>query len=169
MDGYGDRLLKTAFRLCSCVATSEDLTSRTIAQAVARIDQFDRTVSFFGWLCRILVNFHRMDLRRKGANALDFVDRLPEVADERPDPAETLAAKTDAAAVRAAVEKLPPLFRETVVLHYFDDLDVSEISRVMSVPVGTVKFRLHSARRKIRDILAPTFSEAAALKNMKGM
>jgi len=157
VDEYGDRLMKTAYRLCSSRETAEDLTFRTLSQAVSHIGQFDRTVSFFGWLRRILVNFHQMDMRRKGANALDLVDAPPDVADDRPDPAETLAAKTDAAAVRMAVALLKSPFRETVVLHYFDGLDVAEIARVMSVPAGTVKFRLHSARRKMREILSPTF------------
>ena len=57
IEDYAGRLFKTAFRLCSNAATAEDLTARTIAQAVRRIDQFDETISFFGWLCAILVNF----------------------------------------------------------------------------------------------------------------
>lgn len=154
MDGYGERLFKTAFRLCCNAATAEDLTARTIVQAVRFIDQFDETVSFFGWLCAILVNFHRMDLRRKGANALAFMEELPETVDESPNPAEVLEAKTDAAAIRAAVAQLSPALRAVVVLRYFDELPEAEIARALETTVGAVKVRLHTARRKLKEMLA---------------
>ena len=154
MDGYGGCLFKTAFRLCSNAATAEDLTARTIVQAIRFIDQFDETVSFFGWLCAILVNFHRMDLRRKGANALTFMEELPETVDESPNPAEVLEAKTDAAAIRAAVAQLSPALRAVVVLRYFDELPEAEIARALETTVGAVKVRLHTARRKLKEMLA---------------
>ena len=154
MDGYGGCLFKTAFRLCSNAATAEDLTSRTIVQAVRCIGQFDETVSFFGWLCAILLNFFRMDMRRKGANALMFMDELPAVMDASPNPAEVLEMKTDAAAIRAAVAQLSPALREAVVLRYFDELPEAEIARVLETTVGAVKVRLHAARRKLKEMLA---------------
>lgn len=154
VDGYEGRLFKTAFRLCSNAATAEDLTARTIVQAVRCIDQFDEAISFFGWLCAILVNFHRMDIRKKGANALLFMEELPETADASPGPAEVLELKTDAEAVRAAVARLSPALREAVVLRYFDDLPEAEIAKALGTTVGAVKVRLHTARRKLKEILA---------------
>ena len=154
MDGYKVRLFKTAFRLCSNAATAEDLTARTIVQAVRCIDQFDETDSFLGWLCTILANFHRMDLRRKGANAVTFMDEPPETTDMRPDPAETLEMKTDADAIRMAVARLSPALREAVVLRYFDELPEAEIATALETTVGAVKVRLHTARSKLKEMLA---------------
>ncbi|MBQ6337530.1 MAG: RNA polymerase sigma factor [Kiritimatiellae bacterium] len=156
MDGYGVRLFKTAYRLCSNTATAEDLAARTIAQAVHRIDQYVADTSFFGWLCAILVNFYRMDLRRKGANVLVFTDELPEKEDERADPAEILEAETDAKAIRAAVEQLSPALREAVILRYFNEFPEAEIARALGTSVGAVKVRLHAARRKLKEILSLT-------------
>ena len=158
VDEYAGRLFRTAYRLCSNEATAEDLTLRTIAQAVRCIDQFGENVSFFGWLCAILANFHRMELRKKGANALSFVDELPDMADERPDPAEVLEINTNAEAVRAAVEKLSPALRTAVVFRYFDELPEAEIAQALGISVGAVKVRLHAARRKLKEILSLTFS-----------
>ena len=154
MNGYRGLLFKTAFRLCSNSATAEDLTARTIVQAVRCIDQFDETVSFFGWLCAILVNFHRMDIRKKGTNALTFMDELPEMVDDSPNPADVLDAKTDAVAVRMAVERLSPALREAVILRYFDELPEAEIAKALETTVGAVKVRLHAARRKLKEMLA---------------
>ncbi len=158
MDGYSGRLFKTAFRLCSNAATAEDLTARTIVQAVRCIDQFDETISFSGWLYAILTNFYRMDVRKKGANALEFVDVLSDIADMRPGPADVLEANTDSAAVRAAVARLSPALREAVVLRYFDELPEAEIAKVLGTTVGAVKVRLYSARQKLKEMLAANLS-----------
>ncbi|MBR3923480.1 MAG: RNA polymerase subunit sigma, partial [Kiritimatiellae bacterium] len=44
--------------------------------------------------------------------------------------------------------------RTVVVLHYFDDLPLSEIGKVLSVPLGTVKFRLHHAESACKRLFA---------------
>ena len=93
-------------------------------------------------------------MRRKGANALMFMDELPAVMDASPNPAEVLEMKTDAAAIRAAVAQLSPALREAVVLRYFDELPEAEIARVLETTVGAVKVRLHAARRKLKEMLA---------------
>lgn len=150
---YAGRLYGLAYRLCGNAATSEDLAMRTIERAIRATGEFSSEKAFFAFHCTILVNLHRDDLRLKAANALTFTEKLPEVEDERPGPAEALARKSEAEAVRDAVERLSPILRETVVLRYFSDLSVAETTQALGVPEGTVKFRLSEARRKIREIL----------------
>ena len=156
---YADRLYRTAYRLCSNAATSEDLVFRTLTRAVTASGRaFADERAYFSWLCTILVNFHRQDLRLKGHNALVFSDTLPEVEADAPDPGEALSIRADHEAIREAVASLTPLLRETAVLRYYDDLSVPEIAEVQGVPEGTVKFRLHEARRKVRQILTQRFA-----------
>ena len=150
---YSERLYKLAFRLCSDAAAAEDLAMRTLARAVRATGDFPSEAAYFSFLCTILVNLHRDDLRLKGANALVFMEELPEMEDDRPGPADALIAQSDAEAVRRAVDRLSPILRETVVLRYFSGLSVEDIAAALAVPEGTVKFRLSEARRKIRQIL----------------
>jgi RNA polymerase sigma-70 factor (ECF subfamily) len=150
---YAGRLYGLAYRLCGNAATSEDLAMRTIERAVRSSGVFASEKAFFAFLCTILVNLHRDDLRLKAANALAFMEKLPEAEDGHPDPAEALALKADAEAIRNAVGRLSPLLRETVVLRYYSDLSIAETANALGVPEGTVKFRLSEARRKIRAIL----------------
>ncbi len=91
---FSDRLYKLAFRLCSDAALSEDLVIRTLARAVKAQGDFPSEESYFSFLCTILVNLHRDDLRLKAANALVFMDDVPEVEDERPNPGDALSAAT---------------------------------------------------------------------------
>ena len=162
----GDRLLTAAFQITQNSADAEDLVFRTFSQVVAKIGQYDGRSAFFTWIYRILLNFRRMDLRKKGANALVFMEELPETEDFAPDPAEAFALDSSAAEVRAGVARLPEPLRETVVLHYFEGLNVSEIAALAEIPVGTVKYRLFEARKRLAHFLVQTnFRKTASNQN----
>lgn len=154
---YSEWLYKFAYRLCSNSAQAEDLAMRTLSRAMKAERDFPSEAAYKSFLCTILVNLHRDDLRLKGANALVFMDALPETDDGCPDPAASLCAKSDAEALRAAISRLSPLLREAVVLRYFSGLSVQEMAEALAVPEGTVKFRLSEARRKIAQILTQRF------------
>ena len=154
---YGDRLFTAACRIVQNEADAEDLVFRTFESVVAKIGQFGRRSSFFSWMYSVMLNFRRMDLRRKGANALVFDGEVPETESPAPDPCEVLAAKADVAAVRAAVDRLAEPLRTVITLKYFEDFDISSIAGILSLPIGTVKFRLHKARKELAAALAQTF------------
>ena len=154
---YGTRLYATAFRLCQNGQDAEDLVIRTFARVIERIQSYNGKSSFFAWMCAILANFHRMDARRKAANALVFDPEPPDRIDERPNPSETLVADDEAAVIRAAVDARPEDLRTAIVLHYFDDMSVPEIANVLAVPEGTVYWRLHEGRKRIHEIVSKVF------------
>ena len=90
VEDYGARLYATAFRLCLDAHAAEDLVQRTLVRVVARIASYKGESAFFTWMCAIMVNFRRMDVRRKAANALVFGEERLDVSDEKPDPGELL-------------------------------------------------------------------------------
>lgn len=159
---YGNRLYETAIRLCGKEADAEDYVFRTLERAIDRINKFKGRSSIFTWLYEIMVNLMRTDARRKAANALTFPGKLPECEDPHPDASATLDAKTEAEAVRAAIQELSAPLRAAMVLRYYEDMTVAEIANVLSVPEGTVMRRLHDAkitiREKIRRMIGPEVS-----------
>jgi len=155
---YGDRLFTAALCIVQDDSEAEDLVFRTFERAILKIGQYDGRCQFFSWLYSVMLNFRRMDLRRKGANALDFMEELPETEVPAPDPAEALALKSEAASVRAAIARLAEPLRAVIVLHYFEDFDLKEIAELLDVPLGTVKFRLYRARKELAQMLLQTFS-----------
>ena len=162
---YGDRLYDTAFRLCQDESAARDLVNRTLWRAIERIGLFSGASSMYTWLYSILVNFWRMDLRqKKKMDILLFQDEMPDCPDERPDPAEALAAKADSEAIRNAIAELPEYYRVVVVFRYFEDMSVPEIAVVLGIPEGTVKFRLHKAKNMMRRKLAQTIDNLPASK-----
>ena len=74
-------------------------------------------------------------------------------------------------AVRAAVQALPPLYREVVVLCELQEMDYAAAAGIIQCPVGTVRSRLHRARALLSAKLAamPPFAQTAASKQPTGV
>ena len=154
---YKAGLMTLARRFCSDEGDAEELVNRTFAAVVEHIDDYLEQSAFFGWMSQILVNIRAKDVRRKSnRNEVAAGDAIegPDAAD---DGSVRIFRDVDAGLLREAVESLPPDMREAVVLHYFLDQPVAKIAKILVVPPGTVKSRLHYARLA----LAAKLGEAA--------
>ena len=158
---YGDRLYAFALILEQESHSAEDLVSRTVRQAVVKIDRFDPSYSFWNWLYTIMLNFYRTDQRKQRAEVADepdFVERKAECLGAE-DELDAGFSHVDAELLREAVARLPPALRTVVVLRYFEDRTLAEMVKIMGVPSGTVKCHLHRARVQLKDILSRFFGE----------
>ena len=147
---YGNRLYAAAFLLCANAQDAEELVFRTFDQAVKKIRLFEPGRNFFTWLYAIMLNFHRMNHRRRRVDEVPMgaAEDLPERV------AETTMETTNADdEVAKAVRALSPPLREVVVLRYFAYKTVEEISAMLDIPAGTVKSRLHNAREALAMLL----------------
>ena len=153
-------------------ADAEDLTMRTLDRAIRRIDSFDESKGRFSdWMRQIMRNLHKNDLDLKAANSgVAFApEDIESVFNEVDTSTEDgILAKSDGDYLRQAVDKLPKDLRETVILHYFVDLPIADVARILRVPVGTVKARLHYARKVLagklsREMRKPRTIAAMAL------
>ena len=156
---FWDRLYGASLILCRDEHAAEDLVFRTFSQAILKIDQYDPAQPFWGWLYAILLNYFRGDLRKMKAEVADEVDDGEATGMEVADEVLDRLPEMDAEVVRSAVARLPPILRETVVLRYFEDKTLQEMAQLMKVPVGTVKSRLHLARRGLKRSLGKVFKE----------
>ena len=140
---YKAGLMAFARRFCADESDAEELVYRTFSEVVASIGSYNEHSAFFGWMCKILVNCHAKDTRRKANKTVIFPGDIPESSD---DGATRVVQAVDASLLRDAICALPPEMEEVVVLHYFMDLPLLKIARILMLPVGTVKSRLHYAR-----------------------
>ena len=158
---YGNRLLAAATLMCRNDPDAEELVFRTFEQAIKKIRQFKPTGDFYKWLYTIMLNFRRMDVRKKQPDVVAFgtTADLPEV------PIESfvdVVSAADAEEVRRAVRGLAEIHREVTILRYFEGRTVEEIADMLGVPVGTVKSRLHHARIALHAVLAARRAEDVA-------
>ncbi len=78
---------------------------------------------------------------------------LPELADPTPSPEESVIARADHGAVRAAIAALPQAFREAIVMREINGLSYREIADASGIPIGTVMSRLARARMMLMNTL----------------
>jgi RNA polymerase sigma-70 factor (ECF subfamily) len=88
--------------------------------------------------------------RRSVVNHLrgQYADQPQQTSYDEPDLADEVVDRVD---VRRLVDKVPVVEREVLVLFHLEDLSLEECAEVLAVPVGTVKSRLHRARRMLRE------------------
>ena len=157
---YKAGLMTLARRFCADTGDAEELVNRTFAVVVARIDDYLEQSAFFAWMCQILSHLHSEDIRRKSNKTVVYTEEVPHVPDEEAE--DRIFRDVDVSLLREAVEGLPDDYRESIVLHYFTGLSVPQIARFVGIPAGTVKSRLHYARKALAEKLCATVAKAGA-------
>lgn len=106
-----------------------------------------------GWLYRISVNA-ALDWKRRGSHELLSDEPLgPEVADHGETPEEAAVKGSLRDAVRSALDEVDDVYRETLMLFYYSELSVAEISETLGISEGTVKSRLARGRKMLAALL----------------
>lgn len=142
------RLINLAWRFCHDRSTAEDMAQDAFVRAFRALHTFRGEAAFSTWLTTIAMNSYRTWLRDQGPMAAS-VDVTRLIAAER-DPLAGLQDAQRAQAVRHMVLTLPARYREAIVLYYFEEMDLAGTARVLGVPEGTVKARLHRGRALLK-------------------
>lgn len=149
---YGNRLYGAALLLCADDHDAEEMVFRTFAQAIKKIKQYEPSGEFFGWLYAIMLNFRRMDLRKRHLDLVPVGDPR-DIPESAPSGVAEVRRAFTGEDVRMALNRISPLLREVVLLRYFEGRNVDEIADMLSVPNGTIKSRLHNARKELCELL----------------
>jgi RNA polymerase sigma-70 factor (ECF subfamily) len=146
---WNGRLTGHAFRLTGRADAAGDAVQETWVAILRGLARLDDPARFPGFAHRILARrcadwTRRMSRERRA---------LPELEGEAAGDGGVEAA-SDLERVREALARIPVARRVVVTLHYLHDLSIAEIARILRVPAGTVKSRLHDAREQLRSALA---------------
>lgn len=139
----GDRLHVVAHRILRDRDLAGDVTQEALVkiwQELPRLRDVDR---FDGWAYRVLVNACRDEMRRRRSTNLYLLD----IDGWMPDASIPVG---DRDQLERAFVRLSADQRSVVILHYYLDHSVTEIAAIVDVPVGTVRSRLHYAKRALR-------------------
>ena len=149
------------YRLCYLVMRNEqdaeDMTQETFVRACRALPRFEirEEASFEAWLYRISVNCCRSRMRRKWYQVLPWPDPAPQlVVEPEEQPERRLLRAERRNTVMEAVDTLGEKHRLVVILRYYAGLSNEEIAQVLKIPSGTVRSRLHTARQRLKELLA---------------
>lgn len=150
-----------AMRLAGDPAAAEELTQEAWVRALERHDRYTGGSAYRTWLAGILVNCFR-EARRHEARAPDSLERDPPAPTGVVTPFPATARRPVAAVdVERALLRLPPGYREVVLLHDLYGLTHAEIGDLLNIRPGTSKSQLMRGRARLRDLLsAPAASDA---------
>src|ERR1700751_1114945 len=154
-----DQLYNFAHWLTQNREDAGDLVQETYVKALRGFASFQLGTNFRAWMFQILKNTFlssRARLEVRVTIPLRSEDVLP-VLPTTSDPAESiLVDRSRHDAVRSAIEQLPIIFREVILLCDVEEASYREIAETLSIPIGTVMSRLARARKAVRAALRST-------------
>lgn len=152
MDAYGNDVLRTSYMFLRDIHRAEDAFQEVFIKVFKKYESFRGESSEKTWLISITVNVCKDMLRSAWVkNVLLPGDRKKEEADAGFEA--EVADRDEGRLLLRAVNELPLEFREAVILYYYQNLDTASISRMLHVPQGTVRSRLHRARETLKKKL----------------
>ena len=154
---YQRRVYMTAYRMMGNHDDASDVAQEAFIRAFRGMTSFNAQSDFFTWLYRIVVNVSLNHLRKARKQRTVSVEdvTLPEPLRKQAgsDPRKVAEFKRTVLEVERALEELPESLRVTVVLVIFEGMSYREAAEVLECSEGTVGWRIHEARKKLRDRL----------------
>lgn len=134
---------------------AEDIVQDSFAKAFQAIGSL-RSGDARAWLLTIVRNTAISFIQRqRRAPEVALYESAQELSDGAPDPESVLIGRSRRDCVRAAIERLPEEYRETLVLREIEGLPYKEVACILKVPIGTVMSRLSRARNLLVQELIP--------------
>ncbi len=158
IEQYQHRLLRYLAHMTHNQATAEDLFQETWIRVLEKGHQYDGKSRFSTWLMTIAHNVAIDHLRKKVPHSLDEMrdteDAVPfePVSPDR-SPFENASASEDRERIQKALEEIPTIFREVLVLRFQEQLKLEEIAKLVGIPLATVKTRLYRGVIALRPAL----------------
>ena len=156
---YKDRLLNFIYRFLNDLDRSEDLVQDTLLKLYTHKDSYKEIAKFSTWLYTIAANLARTELRkikrRKtfSVTELSHDDREFIIKSTDVGPGEENISQNLEKNVQRSLAELPDDFKTIIILRDIQELSYDEISKIVEVPLGTVKSRINRGRVKLQQLL----------------
>ncbi len=156
---YKDQLLNYVYRFVGNRIEAEDIVQETFLRVYKNKHYYKEIAKFSTWVYTIAGNLAKTELRkrkrRKIFSVSNFVNEerdydIPDL-DRNPEAQVDGSIKEDI--IQRAIEKLPPKFKEVILLRDIQGFAYEEISQILNIPLGTVKSRVNRGRLKLQEDL----------------
>ena len=148
IEEYGNRLLRTCCLILKDREEAEDIVQETFIKVFNKIDSFKGKSSLYTWIYAIALNLSRDRMRMK--------QDMLELKDEwigNDDVESQVETNIDRELLRKEIFEMNTLYREVLVLFYFEELSIKEISNLLNEKEGTIKSKLSRGRSILKESL----------------
>jgi RNA polymerase sigma-70 factor, ECF subfamily len=156
---YRKRIYALALHMTRSASEADDITQEVFLNAYRALGGFEGRSQFFTWVYRMTVNRSlnaKRDRARRGEDTLD--DPRLELAvevDARGNPGRVAELRQTYARLLRALDGLPADMRTTVILVSLQGMSHAEAGIIQKVSEGTIAWRMHEARRRLHEAMAP--------------
>ena len=153
---YTQPIYSLAFRLLESTEEAEDAVQEIFLNAFKALGSFRIGARFYSWFYAIAVNKIRSLLKKKlryrKTISLD-ADNTPDLPDQREDLQMRVVSYSEEERAREELSNLKPIYRIVFVLRFIEGMPLRDMADILDIPIGTVKARLHRARKQMISIL----------------
>ena len=156
---YRDKLITFVYRFVNEFEKAEDIVQDTMLKLYTHKHYYRNIAKFSTWIYTIAGNLAKTELRKRGTrkeiriSQMGPEDRDYELPSVAPDTDEVAQSEYIEKKIQAAIQKLPLHFRTVTILRDIQELSYEEISKIVDVPLGTVKSRINRARIQLQKEL----------------
>ncbi|MEM7582595.1 MAG: sigma-70 family RNA polymerase sigma factor [Acidobacteriota bacterium] len=144
-------LLNLAYRFSRDRLLAEEMAQEAFLKVFRNLGRWRRDAKFSTWMFSVATNHYRTILRRHVPPKVELSEL--DAATTAGDLAGEMDQEANDSIVRRAVALLPPKYRDAIVTYYFQQQDVAETAGILGLRPGTVKARLHRARKLLETKL----------------
>ena len=156
---YRDKLITFVYRFVNEFEKAEDIVQDALFILYKNKHYYRNIAKFSTWIYTIAGNLAKTELRKRGTrkeiriSQMGPEDRDYELPSVAPDTDEVAQSEYIEKKIQAAIQKLPLHFRTVTILRDIQELSYEEISKIVDVPLGTVKSRINRARIQLQKEL----------------
>lgn len=157
---YRQRVVRLAAHILRRPGDAEDAAQEAFVRAFRNLHTFRGNGRFYTWLYQIVVRVC-LDMRRLARWSSELP--METLCEQAGVPDAALGAVDSRLLVEMLLDRIAPPIRATLVLRELEGLEYEEIARVMQIPVGRVRWRLHAARAEFQRLLGEVIKETASV------
>ena len=154
MEEYGDMVVRLAFTYVKQKQMAEDISQEVFINCFKGIETFENKATYKTWLYRITVNKCKDYFRSWSYRNISYQDLFRSILPSGEKSVErNLVEKEENEIIFEKVLALPIKLREVIILQYYEELTINEISELLGIKSNTVKTRLHRAKKVLQSSL----------------
>ena len=148
IEEYSNKLLRTCYLILNDREEAEDVVQETFIKVFNKIDTFKEKSGLYTWIYAIALNLSKDRMRIK-QDMLELKDEWIGIDDVE----SHVEINFDREQLRKEIFEMNSLYKEVLVLFYFEELSIKEISNLLNEKEGTIKSKLSRGRNMLKESL----------------